>query len=54
MWKTQLKFQLKTLNGSRVIKVFIFIFWSSFELMKPNNMQKWKNFKQLYFLKYPW
>ena len=52
MWKTQLKFQLKTLNSSRIIKVFIFNFWWSFKLMKPNNIQKWKNFKHWYFLKY--
>ena len=46
MWKTQLKFQLKTLNDSRVI----FNFWSSFKLMKANNMQKWKISKQGYLL----
>ena len=46
------KISAHKLNASKVIKVFIFNFWWSFKLMKANNMQKWKNFKLQYFLKY--
>ena len=49
-WKNQLKFQLKTLNGSKVIKTKILSLISLaelYKLTKPNNMEKWKNLSDI-------